>query len=61
MPLSREHDLHSARSGRNLVVGACLCAFVLLVFALTLVKLSSGHQMEAFDHSVRPSLVKGDQ
>ncbi len=61
MPLAREHELHAARSGRNLAVGICLVLFVVLVFALTLVKLGSGHQMEAFDHAVRPSLVESGQ
>ena len=61
MPLSREHELHATRIGRNLVVGACLCLFVVLVFAMTVVKLGSGHQMEAFDHAVRPSLVESDR
>ncbi len=58
MGLSREHELHGRRKTRNWGVGSVLGAFVLLVFAITIVKLSSGQMMEAFDHTLRPSLAE---
>ncbi len=40
------------------MVGGALAGFVLLVFAISVVKLSSGQLMEAFDHMIRPSLLE---
>ena len=41
MGLSREHNLHKRRFGRNLGLGLVLAAFVALVFGLTVVKVSN--------------------
>ena len=41
MPITREHELHRRRFGRNLGVGLVLGAVVALVFMLTLVKIST--------------------
>lgn len=57
-PFFREHELHARRRSRNIWIAGVLGAFVLLVFAITVVKLSSGHMLEAFDHSLRPSLLE---
>ena len=43
-----------ARSNRQL--GLVLLGFVALVFAITIVKMTQGHNMEAFDHVLRPQL-----
>jgi predicted PurR-regulated permease PerM len=47
MPLAPEHEIHRRRLGRNLGLGLVLVAFVGLIFALTVVKVSvwdqSGH------------------
>lgn len=56
-PFFQEHELHARRRSRNTWIAGVLGAFVLLVFAITIVKLSSGHMLEAFDHSIRPSLL----
>ena len=61
MSLPVEHELHARRSQRNVAVGLVLSAFVILVFAITVVKMSSGHVMEAFDHAVRPSLIPAEE
>lgn len=37
-----DHELHRRRFGRNLGLGLTLAAFVLLVFGLTIVKVSTG-------------------
>ncbi len=42
MPFGRDHELHRRRFGRNLGLGLVLGAFVLLVFGLTIVKVSGG-------------------
>ena len=38
MAINREHEIHSRRFGRNAGVGLALVGMVLLVFALTVVK-----------------------
>lgn len=48
---SREHELHTRRRGRNAWLGGILAGFVLLVFAVTIVKLSSGGEIRGFDHT----------
>ncbi len=57
MGLNREHELHGRRRGRNLGVAAALAAFVLIVFGITIAKLSSGQMIQGFDHSLRPALL----
>lgn len=56
MSLSRDHEIHHRRFGRNLGVALVLVAFIALVFWLTVVKVSGGGSLEAFDHSYRPSI-----
>lgn len=58
MALKAEHDLHKRRFGRNLGLGIVLAGFVALVFGLTVVKVSNGGNMEAFDHTARPALAE---
>ncbi|WP_194245506.1 hypothetical protein [Tabrizicola fusiformis] len=52
-----EHEIHRRRFGRNLGLGLVLAAFVVLVFALTVVKVTRGDPMQAFDHAMRPELA----
>jgi hypothetical protein len=56
MALARDHELNRRRFGRNLGVGLVLLAFVVLIFGLTLAKISGGGMIQAFDHSYRPAL-----
>jgi len=42
-------------------IGLILGGFVLLVFVITVVKLSQGQMIEGFDHAVRPSLLEADK
>ncbi|MEX0339452.1 MAG: cytochrome C oxidase assembly protein [Arenibacterium sp.] len=37
-----EHEIHQRRKGRNVGVGLMLVAFVVLILALTFVKVTSG-------------------
>lgn len=49
-----EHELHKRRFSRNLGLGLTLVAFVALVFALTVVKVTRGDPMQGYDHVVQP-------
>ncbi|THH37251.1 cytochrome C oxidase assembly protein [Aliishimia ponticola] len=42
MALSKEHELHQRRKGRNIGVGLLLVGFIVLVFSLTFVKVTRG-------------------
>ena len=60
-PPNPEHDLHRRRLGRNVGVGGALVFFVVVLFALTVVKFSKQGAIEGFDHVVRPSLQQQDK
>ena len=51
------HGIKERRKGRNLSVGLILGGFVVLVFAVTVVKLSSGQMIEGYDHAPRDSIL----
>lgn len=46
------HEIYRRRRSRNRGLGLTLAAFVLLVFAVTVVKLNEGADMRGFDHTV---------
>lgn len=50
------HEIYKRRFGRNLGLGLTLVAFVFLVFGLTVVKVTRGDPMQAFDHKLRPEM-----
>ncbi|MCR9085217.1 MAG: hypothetical protein NXH97_00590 [Rhodobacteraceae bacterium] len=54
------HEIHTRRWGRNLGLGIVLVGFVAVVFGLTLAKVSTGANMEAFDHVARPALIPAE-
>jgi hypothetical protein len=56
MAFREEHELHRRRFGRNLGLGLVLVAFVGVVFALTVVKVTRGDPMQGYDHVVRPEM-----
>jgi len=58
---NRDHEIHTRRKGSNMSIGLILGGFVLLVFVITVVKLSQGQMIEGFDHAVRPSLLEADK
>lgn len=60
MSFREEHELHKRRFGRNLGLGLVLVAFVVLVFGLTVVKVTEGDPMQAFDHVARPEMTMPD-
>jgi hypothetical protein len=57
---SREHELYKRRFSRNVGVGVVLGVFIILVFGLTIAKVSRGDPMEGFDHSVRSSVLPAE-
>ena len=57
MALRTEHELHQRRRGRNVGLGLVLAAFVLLVFGLSVVKVTRGDPMQGYDHVVQPVSV----
>ncbi len=42
MSIRTEHELHQRRKGRNIGVGLLLAGFVVLILALTVVKVTRG-------------------
>jgi hypothetical protein len=50
------HEMHQRRFGRNVGVGLLLAALIGVVFALTVVKVTRGDPMQAYDHQTRPEL-----
>lgn len=57
MAITKDHELHKRRFGRNLGLGTVLLALVVLVFGLTIVKVQNGNKLEAFDHQPRVSVL----
>lgn len=49
MAIRATHDLHARRLSRNVGLALVLVAFVALVFALTVVKVTQGDRMHAND------------
>ncbi|WP_417719778.1 hypothetical protein [Salipiger sp.] len=42
MSIARIHELHKRRQGRNAGVGLVLAAFIVIIFGLTVVKVTQG-------------------
>ncbi len=51
MSFRPEHEIHRRRLGRNVGVGLLLAAFVALMFALSIVKVTQGDLMHQSDHA----------
>ncbi|MCV6595798.1 MAG: hypothetical protein OIF40_01765 [Mangrovicoccus sp.] len=54
------HELHHRRWGRNLGLGVVLIAFVAIVFGLTIAKVTTGADLQAYDHVARPALIEAE-
>ena len=48
---SDTHEIFTRRRGRNIAIGGCLIGVVVMIFAVTIVKLSQGIDMRGFDHT----------
>ena len=53
-----DDDLNIKRKSRNLWLALSLGLFIVVVFLVTIAKLSNGNLIEGFDHTLRPSLLK---
>ena len=56
MEIKATHEIHKRRFSRNLGVALTLLVFVAIVFGLTVVKVTRGDPMQAFDHVARPEM-----
>ena len=45
------HEIYARRKGRNVALGLCLGGLVVLIMAVTIVKLGAGVEMKGFDHT----------
>ena len=57
MSFRPDHELHRRRFGRNLGLGLTLVGFVVLIFALTVVKVTETGPIQGYDHVLQPGLV----
>ncbi len=46
------HEIYGRRRSRNVGLGLTLGAFVVLIFAVTVVKLYEGAEIRGYDHTV---------
>jgi hypothetical protein len=60
MAFRPDHEIYKRRFGRNLGVGLTLAVFVIVVFGLTVVKVSETGPIEGYDHVVQPHLVPAE-
>lgn len=57
MSFHPEHELHTRRKGRNVAVGLLLGGFVVLVFAVSVVKLSQPQNIDTTAPNYTPVVV----
>ena len=50
-------EISKRRSSTNIILGLILATFVMLIFSVTVVKLSNGDKMQAYDHVLRPGML----
>lgn len=60
MAMKVTHELHDRRWSRNLGVGLVLAGFVVVILALTVVKVKTIGMTQGFDHVVRPEMLPVD-
>lgn len=54
---NNDFEIRKRRSSTNITIGLILVIFVALIFSVTLVKLSNGDKMQAYDHVLRPEML----
>lgn len=57
MTFRAEHEIFRRRLSRNVGLGVALAAFVVVIFGLTVVKVSETGPIQGYDHVVQPQLV----
>ena len=55
------HEVYKAKNSSNIGLGLILVGFVVLVFSVTVVKLSTGQSLQGFDHVLRPERVENNE
>ena len=54
---NQETQVHKSKTASNIGLGLILVAFVILIFSVTIVKLSRGNTIQGFDHVLRPEMI----
>ena len=54
---NQEIHVHKSKTASNIGLGLILIAFVILIFSVTIVKLSKGNTIQGFDHVLRPEMI----
>jgi|TARA_B100000965_G_C19522606_1_gene727245 cell division protein FtsI/penicillin-binding protein 2 len=54
---NNDFEIRKRRSSTNIALGLILAIFVILIFSVTIVKLSNGDKMQAYDHVLRPEML----
>ena len=54
---NNDFEIRKRRSSTNIALGLVLAIFVILIFSVTVVKLSNGDKMQAYDHVLRPEML----
>lgn len=57
MTFAPETEMHRRRKSRNTGVALCLVGFIVLLFALTTVKIRETGPVEGFDHQPRATAL----
>ena len=58
MDLKKTDNDVNQKKNRNLWLALSMGLFIVIVFLVTIAKLSDGNFVEGFDHTLRPSLTK---
>ena len=53
----KQHEIYKRRGKNNIWLGIIMGFLVTLIFSVTIVKLTNGSKMQAFDHTLRPEIV----
>ena len=56
MALKVEHEIHRRRRSRNVGLGLTLAGLIVVLFGLSVVKITSVGPIEGYDHVTRPAL-----
>ncbi len=55
------HEIYKRRGANNIWLGLIMAGLVIIIFFVTVVKLMNGSSMQAYDHTLRPELIKTDE
>ena len=58
--ITKQHEIYKRRGKNNLWLGLIMGCLVTVIFLVTIVKLTNGNKMQAFDHTLRPEMVESE-